>query len=346
MTSSDVRRPRHPRRTLALGIFLSLLTCAVFAPVGSAQSPTQSGVGGSTGGVLPAEPGSEQDPAFVALKNAGRIGPAPDGSIVVLPYAPATVASVSAELGFGWTQYVWEPKGSGGVDDNNVSYSDPNYWNFCGPGAAAVAMYYFPKSQSLDVGIAAANYSQPRNNPYHATTYWKAIDSVSKGRGALMWMAEYEKPPVSYSWPLRGIVNWSNDYPTGTPTNRLRDGVNWEASGRTNINYFYVQATASSITQAILLSHVQSDIGISHATIANVRTTNGTVSLPEWTKSGAVNHSITIIGYDNTTSDYTYIDTCGPGCNNTGKAAGVYTVSQATMWTLLKAETDNDGILW
>ena len=39
---------------------------------------------GSTGGVSGAEPASQQDPAFVALKDAGRIGRRADGSFGVL----------------------------------------------------------------------------------------------------------------------------------------------------------------------------------------------------------------------------------------------------------------------
>lgn len=79
-----------------------------------------------------------------------------------------------------------------------------------------------------------------------------------------------------------------------------------------------------------------------------MRTGNGTVSLPEWTTANGVNHSIAIVGYNDSASppNYTFIDTCGPGCNNTGQSAGVKTVSQSIMWTLLRAETDNDGIIW
>ena len=275
-----------------------------------------------------------------------------DGQIVVAALTdsviPLSYAGKSTLL-TSWTGRTWEPKGTGGVDDNNHSYTDPNYWNFCAPGAATVALYYFISSKPFVTSIAPANYTEPRNDGYLATTYWKASDTVSNGRGALMYMAEYEKPPVSYSWPLRGIVNWSNAYPTGTPVNRLRDGMNWEASGRSTLNYFYVQVPATSLTQSTLLSHVQTDVaGVGVPVIANVKTGNGSVNLPGWLKTGGVNHSIAIVGYDDTVSPatYTFIDTCGPGCNNTNSPAGVRTVSQSTLWTLLMAETDNDGIVW
>jgi hypothetical protein len=55
---------------------------------------------------------------------------------------------------------------------------------------------------------------------------------------------------------------------------------------------------------------------------------------------------LTIVGYDDQAATYTYIDTCGPSCNNTGSPAGVYKVSQATLSALLAAETDHDGIVW
>ena len=360
---STARPGRFIDGTIMAGVLAGLLLAGTSVAPLSAAGPGARDRGtahtraASTGGVSATEPASQQDPAFVALKDAGRIGRRADGSFGALAPLPITLGKLSharkmsnatsARLPTDWTGRVWEPKGSGGVDDRGHAYTDPNYWNFCAPGAAVVAMYYFANSYPLATGIAAGTYTEPRNNGHQATTYWTATDSSSNGRGALMWMAEYVKPPVSYSWPLRGMVNWSTPYPPSTPVNRLRDALNWEASGRTRLNYFYVQAPASTLTRAMLQSDVRSDLGVARVpVIANVRTGNGTVSLPAWRTTGGVNHSIAIVGYDNIASTYTFVDTCGPGCNNTGRAAGVYTVSQATMWALLLAETDNDGILW
>ncbi len=65
-------------------------------------------------------------------------------------------------------------------------------------------MYYFANSYGLVTGIPAGTYTEPRNNGHQATTYWTATDSSSNGRGALMWMAEYVKPPVSYHGRFEG----------------------------------------------------------------------------------------------------------------------------------------------
>jgi hypothetical protein len=371
---STARPGRFIDRTILAGVLAGLLLAGTsMAPLNAAGPVTRDRVAahtraGGTGGVSAAEPASQQDPAFLALKDAGRIGRRADGSFGVLAPLPVSLApglttsgslpfnlgharkltnAPSARLPIDWTGRVWEPKGSGGVDDRGHAYTDPNYWNFCAPGAAVVAMYYFANSYPLATGIGARTYTEPRNNGHQATTYWTATDRSSKGRGALMWMAEYVKPPVGYAWPLRGMVNWSTPYPPSTPVNRLRDALNWEASGRTRVDYFYVQAKASTLTRAMLQIDIRSDVGVARVpVIATVRTGNGTVSLPAWRKTAGVNHSIAIVGYDNIASTYTFVDTCGPGCNNTGRAAGVYTVSQATMWALLRAETDNDGILW
>jgi hypothetical protein len=40
------------------------------------------------------------------------------------------------------------------------------------------------------------------------------------------------------------------------------------------------------------------------------------------------------------------MDTCGPGCNSSGLAAAVRTIDQDDLWTLIHAETDDDGIIW
>ena len=70
-----------------------------------------------------------------------------------LSHARKMSNATSARLPIDWTGRVWEPKGSGGVDDRGHAYTDPNYWNFCAPGAAVVAMYYFANSYGLVTGI-------------------------------------------------------------------------------------------------------------------------------------------------------------------------------------------------
>ena len=60
--------------------------------------------------------------------------------------------------------------------------------------------------------------------------------------------------------------------------------------------------------------------------VANVLIASGRDHLANWSSKRGVNHSITIIGDDDT--------------------QGTYTVPQATMVALLAAETDQDGLIW
>jgi len=326
----------------------ALVLSVIVAQPSSAGSPT----GNSTGGVLPPEPGSRQDQAFVAAKEQGRVRVFPDGRVEILATAPATSYPSSVQLDTTtWTGGVWEPQGSG-TDDSGAPYKDNNYWNFCGPGATAVALWYWPSGKTFDTGIATAAYSEP--NPTlatHATTTWAATDGVSNGRGAIMYLAENELPtPDASLWTWPGVIDWTYSYPNdGTPVDRIRDALNWEISGHTSVTAPYVWVPYSaSLTQSALHADVQRDVAGPNAVplVANVATSSGRYNLPNWGKRGSVNHSITIVGYDDSKGTYTYIDTCGPGCNNSGAAAGVYTVSQKTLWVLLGAETDHDGIIW
>jgi hypothetical protein len=318
----------------------------IVAQPSSAGSPT----GNSTGGVLPPEPGSGQDQAFVIAKEQGRVRVHPDGRVEILSTAPAVTYPSSVQLDTTWTGKVWEPQGSG-TDDASKSYTDNNYWNFCGPGATAVALWYWPNGKTFDTGIATAAYSEPNTAlATHASTTWAATDGVSNGRGAIMYLAENELPTPDLSlWTWSGVIDWTSSYPyDGTPVDRIRDALNWEISGHVSVTYWYAWTLYSaSLTQSALHADVQRDVaGTGVPLVANVATSSGRYHLPNWGKRGSVNHSITIVGYDDAKGTYTYIDTCGPGCNNSGNPAGVYTVSQTAVWALLGAETDHDGIIW
>src|SRR5450759_4107938 len=324
----------------------ALVLSVIVAQPSSAGSPT----GNSTGGVLPPEPGSGQDPAFVIAKEQGRVRVHPDGHVEILATAPAVSYQSSVQLDTSWTGSVWEPQGSG-TDDAGFKYTDNNYWNFCGPGATAVALWYWTNGKTFDTGIATAAYSEPNTAlATHASTTWAATDGVSKGRGAIMYLAENELPtPDKSLWTWSGVIDWTSSYPNdGTPVNRIRDALNWEISGHSSVTGPYAWTPYSaSLTQSALHTDVQRDIaGQGTPLVANVATSSGRYHLPSWGKRGSVNHSITIVGYDDAKGNYTYIDTCGPGCNNSGAPAGVYTVSQQTLWALVGAETDHDGIIW
>jgi hypothetical protein len=330
----------------------ALVLSVIVAQPSSAGSPT----GNSTGGVLPPEPGSGQDQAFVIAKEQGRVRVHPDGRVEILSTAPVVSYASNFQLDTTTgTGKFWEPQGSG-TDNAGIPYTDNNYWNFCGPGATAVTLWYWPAGNIFDTTIATQPYTEPNASlSIKATTTWAATDAVSKGRGAIMYLAEKELPKpggTPLPWAHPGVIDWTSSYPNdGTPVDRIRDALNWEISGGTATPlstgpYAWVPYT-SSLTQGALHTDVQRDIaGQGTPLVANVATSSGRYNLPNWGKRGSVNHSITIVGYDDAKGTYTYIDTCGPGCNNSGAAAGVYTVSQQTLWALLGAETDHDGIIW
>jgi len=142
---------------------------------------------------------------------------------------------------------VAEPYGSGYYDDLHHSYTDDNYWNFCGAGGATVTAYYWSTVNVL--GWPAGYFKEPYG-PHQSNTYWAASDTGGSGdtsegfstigRSYLMYMAEQVKPP-SFSTP--GIDQFGA-YPTiGATLPDARDGINWEISGH-NVslwkNYYYI----------------------------------------------------------------------------------------------------------
>ncbi len=325
-----------------VALLVSLAGAALFAAPASAASAT----GAASNGLLPADPGSSQDSTLLLAKEQARLRVGRDGSVQILSTAPAATYPVARVLDTTWTGKIWEAEGSG-TDDLGVAYSDANYWNFCGPGATAVVLWYWPAGQAFVMQIPRTAYTEP--NPslsIRATTTWDATDAVSNGRGAIMYLAMKEQPAgTSWAWP--GVIDWSRAYPyDATPVNRIRDALNWEISGRTSISGPYVWVRYSrQLNETALHNYVHQDVGTSGVPlVANVATSSGRYHLPNWRGPRSVNHSITIVGYDDSAGTYTYIDTCGPRCNNTGSPAGVYTVSQHAMWVLLRAE-GYDGVI-
>jgi hypothetical protein len=338
-----MRRPqRATGRIGTTAVIVGIALCTWVAPVHGADPAS------STGGVAPRDPGSDDDPAFVALKLSGRVVRTSDGAVSIALSASALAASApaSGSLDTSLTGTFREPPGQG-TDDAGHTYTDKNYWNFCGPGATAVTLHYWPNMTRIIDNYIAGSFRephQPTGGPI-ATTYW----TNTKGRAAIMAIAEtWFQPPVSYSWPYRGIVRWEGSFPAGAPINRIRDMVNWRASGEATLAYFYVVSSAGSFSSAAAFhSDIVSDIYNAKApVVVDVETGNGSVHLPGWTTGKGINHSVTVVGYNDTSSTYTIMDTCGAGCENGSGSGGVHTISQSTLYTLMKAETDGDGIVW
>jgi hypothetical protein len=185
----------------------------------------------------------------------------------------------------------------------------------------------------------------------YATTTWTATGSGGNARGMIMYLAEVQWPAPDKGkawWPRPGMMNWSTRSPS-TDIWDLADGLNWEASGHASVDYFYSIVSASDLTAAALRDHVHSDINAGVPLVIAARTANGSVSLPDWkvtSTRSAVNHYVTLVGYDDDAGTYTVMDTCGAGCNNRGVRGGVGQIGQAALFALIQAESDNDGIVW
>ena len=250
-----------------------------------------------------------------------------------------------------WTGLIQEPPRAG-TDDKGVAYTDYNYSLFCGAGAAAVVLYYW-SATSTTVTTKAGSFVEPVDigpNRY-ARTYWKAQDAGGYGRGMILYLAENEwpLPDRNQSWWSRpGLMTW-DAHPPSTYVQNLVDGINWEASGQTRLNYFYVVVLASELTAAALLDHVHADIALGVPVVIAARTSDGTNSLPFWRvkpTTSAVNHFVTVVGYDDAAGTYMVMDTCGTTCNDRNIRAGVRPMSQTALFSLIQAESDDDGIMW
>jgi len=233
--------------------------------------------------------------------------------------------------------HIVEPEGYG-HDDMGRSYTDKNYWEFCMPGAATVALYYFkPKNVTA---WPAGDFLEPSHAPStipSGGTYWKSSDSVNgytaDGRAYLMYLAMKVKPST---WTVPGIASFASYPSPGANLHDVRDALNWEASGHASnwSTFFYEIRSTSGLTLATLRSDVKKTIDGGHAIVA----TTDTGYLPNWGRS--LSHAITIVGYDDTKNTFMYTDTCGVHCNGSSKAknGGVWTISQSTMLTAITSD--------
>lgn len=222
-----------------------------------------------------------------------------------------------------------EPPGSGD-DDRGHAYTDQNYWNFCGPGAATAVLAYF----GSNVTTWPAGSFHELYGPHVSTTYWKSSDSASGystvGRAYLMHVAMQVKPPT-FTTP--GLASFSA-YPThGSQLPNARDVLNWEASGHASgwRNFFYQDVSASGLSSTTLHHDIARDVYGGHAVFVDVNT----AYLPNWSRG--LGHSIAVVGYDDNADTYTYVDTCGRRCNGSSQSTngGVWHISQSRLHTAI-----------
>jgi hypothetical protein len=243
---------------------------------------------------------------------------------------PVAVLPVAKRLITTETQIVVEPPGSG-LDDRATYFVDANYWNFCAPGGATVAAYYFGSSR---VTARAAGYFIEPYGPRRVRTYWASADTVSgyatKGRAFLMYIAEQVFPP---GWATPGLAEFSY-YPTlGATLPDTRDALNWEISGHSPwwASYYYAVQPASGSRFSDAQLHRDVAWAIGYDNVPLVAAVN-TAYLPNWSR--ALGHTIAIVGYDDVAGTYTFLDTCGKACNGSAgnRNGGVYTIGRRSLY--------------
>lgn len=291
-----------------------------------------------------------QDPKLVAAKEGGLIRR--NGNLVSIATTSVNADALTSypaamTLNTGVTGMLVETQGNQ-YDDQHHAFLDDNYFRFCAAGGATVAAYYWqPTYLTARVG---ASYTEPYG-PHMTTTYWRAADTgtasdtgngyATQGRGYEMYMAEQVLPP-SFSRP--GVVNFDSFPTTGGSLPDTRDAINWEQTGHASdwqTWAFYVFHSGAG-TQSELVANVKNDIyWYSAPVVVDVNTDvtilGTTYRLPNWTRNVA--HTITIVGWNDTTGTFVYLDTCGVLCNGSAGAhnGGTYSVSYATMFKLIQS---------
>lgn len=235
----------------------------------------------------------------------------------------------------------------GHYDDHHVGYSDMNYVDFCLAGQAAVAAFFVV---SDPLSFPARSTTEPYG-PHMSTTYWRSSDTgtssdtsdgyATEGRNYEMYMAEQVQPP-SFSTPG---IDYFNSYPTtGGAESDVRKAVNWEASNHTSESGWYIfHSGAGTLTD--LENAVRADVIDGGApTLVTLHTDTNGYHLPNWSHDAL--HAISIVGYNDQSGQFTYIDTLGRTGNMSSgnRNGGTYNVAYNTLYQLVKAL--NEGYDW
>jgi hypothetical protein len=336
---------RIGRAAAAAALIVALVTpAATGVETGEATSGAPGGapggaLGGATGGAAPPGAPSKsrvaQDVAWLSAKVRNGVHRTASGSFAVGAELPVAMLPSAKRLVTNEAQIIVEPPGSG-VDDRGTYFVDANYWNFCAPGGATVAAYFFGSTR---VTARPAGYFIEPYGPRTVRTYWASADTASgyatKGRAFLLYMAEQVFPPV---WATPGLADFSYYPTTGATLPDTRDALNWEISGHSSrwASYYYAVQPAGGwrFSQAQLHTDVAWGIGYDNAPIV---TAVNTAYLPNWSRS--VGHTIVIVGYDDVAGTYTYLDTCGKLCNGSpgNLNGGVYSVGQSALYNAIAA---------
>ncbi len=232
---------------------------------------------------------------------------------------------------------VWEPSdgnhpnngpNTSSKDDAGKNYAtDTSFFDLCGPGAVTVALAYWP---GMPITMSSANVLDPTKN---VTTSWTS----NRYRGYLLYLAWQIQPP---GWNSPGLMDTTHYQSWGTTLQAIRDGLNWEISGHdqsTWANRYYTltywgNEGSSQPTQTPQILHAQVVDDVYFNSVPVIAEVNAQL-LPTWNTNRSINHFVTIIGYNDSTSTYYYTDTCANSTNcGSSFDGGVHTVSQSQMW--------------
>ena len=195
------------------------------------------------------------------------------------------------------------------------------------------------------------------------STTWNGydtFDNVPRMRGYLTYLAFQMK---ASGWTQPGMMEQTPGI--GVRLQEEAAGINWEESGRSTNNGFYVVAwrydtslNPSGHTQSDLHTDVAEDISLDNVPV--VVEVNAQL-MPNWINRGThTNHYVTVIGYDDTLRNtdgslgvYYYTDTCAKStnCGSNAGDGGIYSVSYNQMWTAVQGvpfsqNTGDGGWVW
>lgn len=258
--------------------------------------------------------------------------------------APARYASggcngqgpLAVEIDGCATDAIQEPAPHG-TDDQGNSYSDNNFSQNCGPGASTVALSFW------------RDFVLQGLNPYQMTpggeiTFWGDTDFHSY----IMYLATEVNLPASAAGPAQyGEIRFNGATSLGTDSEDLANVLN-EVAGES----FYVRQLIGPSDAGLVHQDIVSDLTNTSDTNTFGRGIPPIVEvqaqdLPDW-HGGRTNHFVAIVGYDDSTSQYSYIETCGTACGGT---PGLHQISQARLFQAILDTTegplgDDRALIW
>lgn len=258
-------------------------------------------------------------------------------------------------------QGVYEP--SDGSNPNNGpgtatteqygrSYADADFGDLCGPGAADVALEYWPSPPNL---LTTMNVTDTAHTG--TVTSWNS----NRMRGYMTYLAWQLNWHETYNstdgtpWHVAGqdpvgMMDSSRYTSWGVTLYGMDNALNWAASGESSstwLNYFYIIAWKDQQTPQSLHDDVVSDVYTSHVPV--VAEVDPTYLNTNWTNTyHGVHHFITIIGYDDIAGKYEYTDTCGTSTHRNyfsknSDNSQPYYANQADMWMAINSIKQNQS---